>query len=207
MPDTHTVGVPVEVERAAAALGDPRTRAAMGRMASRAQASRPGTSGPAQAIAEARAEARAAGTTDAGTDVLELEADNAERPNRPAARARERFEGGRDRGVVASHRADVLASDETRVGSNGADTRHRVFRRREAIAHRVDATRAASAGRISEVAATDNACERDLGPAAVRRESTHGCRATRTVPGGADLRTVVETGAGVFGITPQTVGA
>jgi hypothetical protein len=77
MPDT--VPVTLEVEPgAAAALGDPRTRAAMGRLVSRVLAPRPGPSALAQAIAEAKAEVRATGLTDADIDA-ELEAYNAER--------------------------------------------------------------------------------------------------------------------------------
>ena len=67
MPDT--VPVTIEVEpAAAAALGDPRTRAAMGRLVSRVLDPRPGPSELAQAIAEAKAEAHAAGLTDADID-------------------------------------------------------------------------------------------------------------------------------------------
>src|SRR3954467_6910571 len=60
-----TIPVTIEVEPvAAAALGDPRTRAAMGRLVSRVLNPRPGPSELAQAIADAKAEARAAGLTD-----------------------------------------------------------------------------------------------------------------------------------------------
>lgn len=83
MPDT--VPVTIEVEpAAAAALGDPRTRAAVGRLVSRVLAPRPGPSELAQAIAAAKAEARAAGLTDADIDA-ELAAYNAERRSDPAA--------------------------------------------------------------------------------------------------------------------------
>ena len=83
MPDT--VPVTIEVEpAAAAALGDPRTRAAMGRLVSRVLNPRPGPSELARAIAEAKAEARVAGLTDADIDA-ELEAYNAERRGSPAA--------------------------------------------------------------------------------------------------------------------------
>jgi len=83
MPDT--VPVTIEVEPiAAAVLGDPRTRAAVGRLVSRMLNPRPGPSELAQAIAEAKAEARAAGLTDADIDA-ELEAYNAERRSDPAA--------------------------------------------------------------------------------------------------------------------------
>jgi hypothetical protein len=83
MPDT--VPVTIEVESgAAAALDDPRTRAAMGRLVSRVLNPRPGPSDLARAIAEAKAEARAAGLTDAEIDA-ELDAYNAERRSGPAA--------------------------------------------------------------------------------------------------------------------------
>ena len=60
MPDT--IPVTIEVEPAAAAvLADARTRAAMGRLVSRVLHSRPSPSELAQAIADAKAEARAAG--------------------------------------------------------------------------------------------------------------------------------------------------
>ena len=80
-----TIPVTIEVEPGAAvALGDPRTRAAMGRLVSRVLNPRPGPSELAQAIADAKAEARAAGLTDADIDA-ELEAYNAERRAGPAA--------------------------------------------------------------------------------------------------------------------------
>ncbi|RAI54535.1 hypothetical protein [Roseicella frigidaeris] len=83
MPDT--VPVTIEVEPGVAvALGDPRTRAAMGRLVSRVLNPRPGPSELAQAIAEAKAEARAAGLTDADI-TTELEAYNAERRDGPRA--------------------------------------------------------------------------------------------------------------------------
>jgi hypothetical protein len=83
MPDT--VPVTIEVEPSVAAvLGDPRTRAAMGRLVSRVLNPRPGPSELAQAIAAAKAEARAAGLTDADIDA-ELSAYNAERRGGPAA--------------------------------------------------------------------------------------------------------------------------
>ncbi|HEX5327383.1 MAG TPA: hypothetical protein VFW75_11995 [Acetobacteraceae bacterium] len=81
MPDA--VSVTLEVEPgAAAALGDPRTRAAMGRLVSRVLNPRPGPGGLAQAIAAAKAEARAVGLTDADIDA-ELAAYNAERRGGP----------------------------------------------------------------------------------------------------------------------------
>jgi hypothetical protein len=80
-----TVPVTIDVEPSvAAALGDPRTRTAMGRLVSRVLNPRPGPSELAQAIAEAKAEARAAGLTDADIDA-ELAAYNAERRGGPAA--------------------------------------------------------------------------------------------------------------------------
>ncbi|SDD96400.1 hypothetical protein [Belnapia rosea] len=83
MPDT--VPVTIEVEPgAAAALGDPRTRAAMGRLVSRVLNPHPGPSELAQAIAAAKAEARAAGLTDADIDA-ELTAYNAEWRDSPSA--------------------------------------------------------------------------------------------------------------------------
>ena len=82
MPDT--VPVTLEVEAAAAApLTDARTRAAMGRLVSRVLYPRRGPSDLAQAIAEAKADARAAGLTDADIDA-ELDTYNAERRGTPA---------------------------------------------------------------------------------------------------------------------------
>ena len=77
MPDTVPVTIEVEPD-AAAALGDPRTRAAMGRLVSRVLNPHPGPSELAQAIAEAKVEVRAAGLTDADI-TAELDAYNAER--------------------------------------------------------------------------------------------------------------------------------
>ena len=83
MPDT--IPVTIEVEPAAAAvLVDARTRAAMGRLVSRVLHPRPGPSELAQAIADAKAEVRAAGLTDADIDA-ELDAYNLERRGTPAA--------------------------------------------------------------------------------------------------------------------------
>ncbi len=80
-----TVPVTIDVEPSvAAALGDPRTRAAMGRLVSRVLNPRPGPSELARAIAEAKAEARATGLTDADIDAA-LAAYNAERRGGPAA--------------------------------------------------------------------------------------------------------------------------
>ncbi len=83
MPDT--VPVTIEVDPvAAAALTDARTRAAMGRLVTRVLHPRPGPSELAQAIADAKAEARGAGLTDADIDA-ELDAYNAERRDAPLA--------------------------------------------------------------------------------------------------------------------------
>jgi hypothetical protein len=83
MPDT--VPVIIEVDAiAAAALADVRTRAAMGRLVSRVLHPLPGPSELAQAIADAKAEARGAGLADADIDA-ELDAYNAERRAAPAA--------------------------------------------------------------------------------------------------------------------------
>lgn len=83
MPDTVPITIEVDADTAAA-LGDARTRAAVGRLVSRVLRPRPGPSELAQAIAEAKAEARAAGLADAGIDA-ELEAYNAERRGGPTA--------------------------------------------------------------------------------------------------------------------------
>jgi hypothetical protein len=72
------VTIPVEPE-AAAALVDPRNREAVGRLISRVLRRRAGPSPLAEAIAELKAEARAAGLTDADIDA-ELAACNTERP-------------------------------------------------------------------------------------------------------------------------------
>ena len=87
MPDIPTVDVPIPVEPdVAAVLGDARTRAAMGRLVGRVLQPRSGPSALAQAIADAKAEARAAGLTDADINA-ELEAYNAERPGSPTGRS------------------------------------------------------------------------------------------------------------------------
>ena len=79
MPDSNTVDVVIPVEAgAAAALADARTRAAMGRLVSRVLRPQAGPSPLAAAVAELKAEARAAGLTDAIIDA-ELAAYNAER--------------------------------------------------------------------------------------------------------------------------------
>ena len=62
------------------------------------------------------------------------------------------------------------------------------------------------------VAATNNACERDLRPAVIQRKVTNGYRAMWAAEGEADLRTVVDTarlkpGASVFGTILRTVSA
>jgi transposase len=63
-----------------------------------------------------------------------------------------------------------------------------------------------------QVAATNNACERDLRPAVVQRKVTNGYRAMWAAEGEADIRTVVDTarlksGASVFGTILRTVSA
>ena len=80
MGKTADVTIPVEPE-VAAALVDPRNRAAVGRLVSRALRPRSGPSPLADAIAELKAEARAAGLIDAEIDA-ELAAYNAERRDR-----------------------------------------------------------------------------------------------------------------------------
>ena len=74
------VTIPVEPE-AAAVLADARNRKAVGRLVSRVLRPRSGPSPLAQAIAELKAEARAAGLSDADIDV-EFAAYNAERRDR-----------------------------------------------------------------------------------------------------------------------------
>ena len=84
MPDhviTVDIAIPVE-PGAAAALADARTRAAMGRLVSRVLRPRSGPSELAIAIAEAQADARVAGLTDADINA-ELDAYNAERRSPP----------------------------------------------------------------------------------------------------------------------------
>ena len=80
MDKTVDVTIPVEPE-VAAALSDARNRAAVGRLVSRVLCPRSGPSSLAQAIAELKAEARAAGLTDEDIDA-ELAAYNAERRER-----------------------------------------------------------------------------------------------------------------------------
>jgi hypothetical protein len=75
MDRTVDVTIPVEPE-AAAALADARNREAVGRLISRVLRRRSGPSPLAQAIAELKADARAAGLTDADIDA-ELAAYNA----------------------------------------------------------------------------------------------------------------------------------
>jgi hypothetical protein len=79
---TVDVTIPVEPE-AAEALADARNRAAIGRLVSRVLRPCSGPSPLAQAIAEMKAEARAAGLTDADVDA-ELAAYNAEHRDRSA---------------------------------------------------------------------------------------------------------------------------
>jgi transposase len=62
------------------------------------------------------------------------------------------------------------------------------------------------------VAATNNACERDLRPAVIQRKVTNGYRAMWAAEGEADIRTVVDTarlkpGASVFGTILRAVSA
>ena len=80
MDKTVDVTIPVEPE-VAAALVDPRSREAVGRLVSRVLRPRAGPSPLAEAIAELKADARAAGLTDADIDA-ELAAYNAERRDR-----------------------------------------------------------------------------------------------------------------------------
>ena len=80
MDKTVDVTIPVEPD-AAAALADPRSREAVGRLVSRVLRPRSGPSPLAQAIAAPNADARAAILTDADIDA-ELAAYNAEHPDR-----------------------------------------------------------------------------------------------------------------------------
>jgi hypothetical protein len=80
MDKTVDVTIPVEPE-AAAALADARNREAVGRLVSRVLRPRSGPSPLARAIAELKAEARAAGLSDADIDA-ELAGYNAERRDR-----------------------------------------------------------------------------------------------------------------------------
>jgi hypothetical protein len=82
MDNTVDVTIPVE-PAAAAALADARNREAVGRLVSRVLCPRSGLSPLAQAIAEMKADARAAGLTDAEIDA-ELAAYNVERRDRRA---------------------------------------------------------------------------------------------------------------------------
>ncbi len=77
MDGTVDVIIPVDPE-AAAALADVRNRLAVGRLVSRVLRPQAGPSPLAQAISDMKAEARAAGLTDADIDA-ELAAYNAER--------------------------------------------------------------------------------------------------------------------------------
>ncbi len=81
MPDTVAVTLEVD-EAAASALTDARTRAAMGRLVSRVLHPQRGPSDLAQAIADAKREARSGGLTDADIDAG-LAAYNAERRSAP----------------------------------------------------------------------------------------------------------------------------
>ena len=80
MGETVDVTIPVEPE-AAAALADARNCEAVGRLVSRVLRPRVGPSPLAQAIAELKTEARAAGLSDADINA-ELDAYNAERRDR-----------------------------------------------------------------------------------------------------------------------------
>lgn len=80
MDSTVDVTIPVEPD-VAVALADARNRAAIGRLVGRVLRPRSGPSALAQAIAELKAEARAAGLTDPDIDA-ELAAYNAERRDR-----------------------------------------------------------------------------------------------------------------------------
>ncbi len=77
MAKTVDITIPVEAD-AAAALGDARNREAVGRLVSRVLRPHAGPSPLAEAIAELKADARAAGLSDADIDA-ELAAYNAER--------------------------------------------------------------------------------------------------------------------------------
>jgi hypothetical protein len=83
MDKTVDVTIPVEPE-AAVALADERNRQAVGRLVSRVLRPSSGPTPLARAIAEMKADARAAGLTDADIEA-ELAAYNAERRNRGAA--------------------------------------------------------------------------------------------------------------------------
>jgi hypothetical protein len=80
MDRTVDVTIPLEPE-AAAALADVRNRGGMGRLVSRVLRPRSGPSPLARAIAELKAEARAAGLSDADINA-ELTTYNAERHDR-----------------------------------------------------------------------------------------------------------------------------
>ncbi len=80
MEKTVDVTIPVEPE-AAAALADARNREAVGRLVSRVLRPRSGPSALARAIADLKAEARAAALTDAEIEA-ELALYNAERRHR-----------------------------------------------------------------------------------------------------------------------------
>lgn len=83
MPKTVDITIPVEAD-AAAALGDARNREAVGRLVSRVLRPHAGPNPLAEAIAQLKAEARAAGLSDADIDA-ELAAYNAERRERGKA--------------------------------------------------------------------------------------------------------------------------
>ena len=83
MDDTVDVTIPVD-PAAAAALTDARNRKAVGQLVSRVLRPRSGPTPLAQAIAEMKVAARAAGLTDADVDA-ELAAYNAQRRGRRTA--------------------------------------------------------------------------------------------------------------------------
>lgn len=83
MDDLVDITISIDAE-AAKALSDPRNREAVGRLVSRALRPHGGPSPLAQAIADMKADARAAGLTDAEIDA-ELAAYNAERSGPDAA--------------------------------------------------------------------------------------------------------------------------
>jgi hypothetical protein len=83
MAKTVDVTIPIEPD-AAAALGDARNREAIGRLISRVLRPHGGPSPLAEAIAEMKADARAAGLSDADIDA-ELATYNAERRDRGKA--------------------------------------------------------------------------------------------------------------------------
>ena len=100
-----------------------------------------------------------------------------------------------------------------------------IFRSSEELSSILNAFEAAvRAGRIAreqlltfadwprQVELTNNACERDLGPAVIQRKITNGYRAMWAVLGEADVKTVVATarltpGTNTYGTIAATLGA